>query len=74
MTGQQLQAAPAVTDIDGILGVTGVVEIRHKDDLSRWTRAHADVQGLPWEVVPGPGGTMVIIELDRDRAACGAGA
>ena len=63
MTGQQLQDAPnAVTE------VTGIVEIRHKDDLSKWTRAHADVEGLPWEVVPGPGGVMVIIEYAHDRA------
>jgi hypothetical protein len=69
MTGQQLQDAPgAVTDVEGIFEVTGIVEIRHKDDLSKWTRAHADVDGLPWEVVPGPGGVMVIIEYTRDRA------
>jgi hypothetical protein len=40
-----------------------------KQDLSRWTRALADAPGIPWAVEAGPGGTMVITELDVDRCA-----
>lgn len=38
-----------------------------KQDLSRWTRAHADAPGIPWAVEAGPGGTMVITDLAVDR-------
>jgi hypothetical protein len=50
--------------------ITGVTEIAHittKQDMSRWTRAHADAPGINWSVVPGPGGTMIIVEYAEDR-------
>jgi len=52
--------------------ITGVTEIAHittKQDMSRWTRAHADVQGIKWSVFPGPGGTMIIVEHAEDRCS-----
>jgi hypothetical protein len=52
--------------------ITGVTEIAHittKQDMSRWTRAHADVPGIKWSVFPGPGGTMIIVEYAEDRCA-----
>jgi hypothetical protein len=51
---------------------TGVTEIAHittKQDMSRWTRAHADVPGITWSVFAGPGGTMIIVEHDEDRCS-----
>jgi hypothetical protein len=50
--------------------ITGVTEIAHittKQDMSRWTRAHADVPGINWSVSPGPNGTMIIVEYAEDR-------
>lgn len=50
-----------------IAGVTEISQITTKHDMSRWTRAHADAPGINWSVFPGPGGTMIIVELDADR-------
>ena len=50
--------------------ITGITEIAHittKQDMSRWTRAHADAPGITWSVFPGPGGTMIIVEHTEDR-------
>jgi hypothetical protein len=52
--------------------ITGITEIAHittKQDMSRWTRAHADVPGINWSVFPGPGGTMIIVEHAEDRCS-----
>ena len=52
--------------------ITGITEIAHittKQDMSRWTRAHADVPGIKWSVFPGPGGTMIIVEYAEDRCS-----
>lgn len=52
--------------------ITGVTEIAHittKQDMSRWTRAHADVPGIKWSVFAGPGGTMIIVEHAEDRCS-----
>jgi hypothetical protein len=52
--------------------ITGVTEIAHittKQDMSRWTRAHADVAGITWSVFAGPGGTMIIVEHAEDRCS-----
>ncbi|HEY1700078.1 MAG TPA: hypothetical protein VGG75_10245 [Trebonia sp.] len=50
-----------------ITGVTEISQITTKQDMSRWTRAHADAPGINWSVFPGPGGTMIIVEHDADR-------
>lgn len=50
-------------------GVTAITHIATKADLARWTRAHADAPGITWSVQPAPGGTMLIVEHARDRAA-----
>ena len=52
--------------------ITGITEIAHittKQDMSRWTRAHADLPGIRWSVFPGPGGTMIIVEYAEDRCS-----
>jgi hypothetical protein len=52
--------------------ITGITEIAHittKQDMSRWTRAHADVAGITWSVFAGPGGTMIIVEHAEDRCS-----
>jgi len=52
--------------------ITGITEIAHittKQDMSRWTRAHADVPGITWSVFAGPGGTMLIVEHAEDRCS-----
>jgi hypothetical protein len=52
--------------------ITGVTEIAHittKQDMSRWTRAHADLPGINWSVFAGPGGTMIIVEHEEDRCS-----
>lgn len=52
--------------------ITGITEIAHittKQDMSRWTRAHAHVPGIKWSVFPGPGGTMIIVEYAEDRSS-----
>ena len=50
-----------------ITGTTEVAHITTKQDMSRWTRAHADAPGITWSVFPGPGGTMIIVEHAEDR-------
>jgi hypothetical protein len=52
-----------------IAGVTEIAHITTKQDMSRWTRAHADVPGIKWSVFPGPGGTMIIVEYAEDRCS-----
>lgn len=52
-----------------ITGITEIVEITTKQDMSRWTRAHSDTPGITWSVLPGPGGTMIIIEHQEDRCS-----
>jgi hypothetical protein len=50
--------------------ITGITEITHvttKQDMSRWTRAHADTPGITWSVIAGEGGTMIFIEHEEDR-------
>jgi hypothetical protein len=49
--------------------VIAVTHIATKQDMARWTREHADAPGLHWSVEAGPGGTMLIVEHARDRAA-----
>ena len=54
--------------------ITGVTEIAHittKQDMSRWTRAHADTPGIRWSVFAGEGGTMIIVEHAEDRCSQG---
>ena len=48
-------------------GITEIANITTKQDMSRWTRAHADAPGINWSVYPGPGGTMIIVEHAEDR-------
>jgi hypothetical protein len=48
---------------------TGITHITTKQDMSRWTRAHADVPGITWSVFAGPGGTMIIVEHAEDRCS-----
>jgi hypothetical protein len=52
-----------------ITGITAIAHITTKQDMSRWTRAHADVPGIKWSVFPGPGGTMIIVEHAEDRCS-----
>jgi hypothetical protein len=52
-----------------ISGVTEIAHITTKQDMSRWTRAHADMPGIKWSVFPGPGGTMIIVEHTEDRCS-----
>jgi len=52
-----------------ITGVTDIAHITTKQDMSRWTRAHADVAGITWSVFAGPGGTMIIVEHTEDRCS-----
>ena len=52
-----------------ITGTTGIAYITTKQDMSRWTRAHADAPGIHWSVFPGPGGTMIIVEHTEDRSS-----
>jgi hypothetical protein len=52
--------------------ITGITEIAHittKQDMSRWTRAHADRPGINWSVFAGEGGTMIIVEHAEDRCS-----
>ncbi|HVT70204.1 MAG TPA: hypothetical protein VHF26_20830 [Trebonia sp.] len=54
--------------------ITGITEIAHittKQDMSRWTRAHAESPGINWSVFAGPGGTMIIVEHAEDRCSLG---
>jgi hypothetical protein len=57
-----------------ITEVTAVTHIACKQDMSRWTRAHADTPGITWSVEAGPGGTMVIVEHGQDRTQAGTSA
>jgi hypothetical protein len=50
-------------------GITEIARITTKQDLSGWTRAHADAPGINWSVFPGPGGTMIIVEYAQDRSS-----
>jgi hypothetical protein len=52
-----------------VTGTTKVAHITTKQDMSRWTRAHADAPGITWSVYPGPGGTMIIVEHAEDRSS-----
>jgi hypothetical protein len=52
-----------------ITGVTQIAHITTKQDMSRWTRAHAESPGINWSVYAGPGGTMIIVEHDEDRCS-----
>lgn len=52
-----------------ITGITGIAYIMTKQDMSRWTRSHADTPGINWSVFPGPGGTMIIVEHTEDRCS-----
>jgi hypothetical protein len=56
-----------------ITEVTSVNHITSKQDMSRWTRAHADTPGITWSVQAGPGGTMVIVEHAEDRCRLAVG-
>jgi hypothetical protein len=51
------------------LQITEISQLHSKQDMSRWTRAHADAPGINWSVYPGPGGTMIIVEHEEDRTA-----
>jgi hypothetical protein len=48
--------------------ITEITQLNCKQDMSRWTRAHADATGVNWSVYPGPGGTMIIVEHEEDRS------
>jgi hypothetical protein len=52
-----------------VSGITEIAHITTKQDMSRWTRAHADTEGITWSVYPGPGGTMIIVEHEEDRCS-----
>jgi hypothetical protein len=54
-----------------ITKITQITEVNTKQDLSRWTRAHEKVAGITWSVFAGPGGTMIIVEHEEDRASLG---
>jgi hypothetical protein len=49
--------------------ITGIAHITTKQDMSRWTRAHADMPGIKWSVFAGEGGTMIIVEHAEDRCS-----
>lgn len=51
-----------------MLDVTAVTHFQTKQDMSRWTRAHADSAGITWSVQAGPDGTMFVIEHAQDRS------
>jgi hypothetical protein len=52
-----------------ITGITAIAHITTKQEMSRWTRAHADAPGITWSVFPGEGGTMIIVEHTEDRCS-----
>jgi hypothetical protein len=54
------------------LEITEISQFHSKQDMSRWTRAHADAPGITWSVYPGPGGTMIVVEHTEDRTAAQA--
>ncbi|HEY1700986.1 MAG TPA: hypothetical protein VGG75_14845 [Trebonia sp.] len=49
--------------------ITEIAHLQSKQDMSRWTRAHADADVISWSVYPGPGGSMVIVDHDGARPA-----
>jgi len=49
--------------------ITAIAHITTKQDMSRWTRAHADAPGITWSVFAGEGGTMIIVEHTEDRCS-----
>ena len=49
--------------------ITAIAHITTKQDMSRWTRAHADTPGITWSVFAGEGGTMIIVEHAEDRCS-----
>ncbi len=49
--------------------ITAIAHITTKQDMSRWTRAHADTPGITWSVFAGEGGTMIIVEHTEDRCS-----
>ena len=59
---------PSQTTAAPLGAITAIAHLT-KQDLSRWTRAHADAPGITWSVLAGDGGTMLIIEHTHDRAA-----
>ena len=52
--------------------VIAITEFYSKQDMSRWTRAHADAPRINWSVLPGPGGTMIVLEHEADRSTLAA--
>jgi len=50
-----------------MIAVTTVTEIATKQDMSRFTRAHADGP-ITWTTQGGPGGTLIILEHEQDRS------
>src|ERR1700722_9200885 len=66
LAGDCWSARPPKGDVV-ITGVTEIAHITTKQDMSRWTRAHADAPGINWSVFAGPGGTMIIVEHAEDR-------
>jgi hypothetical protein len=50
-----------------------VTQINTRQDMSRWTRDHADKPGINWSTEAGPGGTMIIVEHEADRTTAGTG-
>lgn len=50
-------------------GVTAVTHVTTKTGMSRWARAHAEAPGINWSVYPDSGGTMIIVEHEKDRSA-----
>jgi hypothetical protein len=67
MTLQEAAVVPGVNAIAARGGVTSVTHIATRQDMSRWTRAHADSPGINWTVEAGPGGTMLIAEHPHDQ-------
>jgi hypothetical protein len=63
------QTTPSQTHPADLGAVTAVTHITTKQDMARWTRDHADAPGITWSVQAAPGGTMLIVEHTRDRAA-----
>jgi len=48
-------------------GVVSVTTFTTKKHMANWAREHAGSPGISWSVQHGPGGTMLVIEHDRDR-------
>lgn len=57
--------------LNGITRITRITEFTSKSDMSRWTRAHEGAPGITWSVMPGPGGTMIVVEHEEDRCSPG---